>query len=243
MSEHLAPERIAALLDEVDADRPAREHLDRCAACHAEYERFTRMKMALSGLGELEPPAREWERVLERLDASLPRPGLSGEPRSITARLRRRADRRRRPRRAPGGWPLQAAAAAVLFAGGILAGLQLTGGSTSDLTGARNEVSPEAAAATARGFDAAYASTLAELDALREPLPSVVVDGQGVVDPMAAAERLARFDAFIHASQQAVEDAPADPVANGLLFQLVDDRDALARRLERSLHLASVEYR
>ena len=70
MSEHLTLERLSAVLDEPGADGAAVAHLDECAACQREYEAMSRMRMALSGLPELEAPDGVWAGV----EAALPAP-------------------------------------------------------------------------------------------------------------------------------------------------------------------------
>lgn len=274
MSEHLSLERISELLDAPetaaeagrapasgfeagrppapDAEGAAEAHLEACAACRAEYERMSRMRMALSAMAEAQPPSDEWARVVERLEAERPAPDIS--PRGLLLSG------------AFAGWPLRAAAALLLFAGGVVAGLQLTGGlapSADPAADARSSEAlgrlataepPAALAPAAGGEEASAAETLRAIAELREmgaprwAAASGWSEGSGsgageAVDPVAAAERLARLDALIQASYQAVEESPADPVANGLLFQLVDERNALASRLRETLHLTSLEYR
>ena len=70
MSEHLTAERISAVLDEPWSDMEAEAHLESCESCRGEYERFSRMRMALSALGELDPPPGPWEILEERLNVS-----------------------------------------------------------------------------------------------------------------------------------------------------------------------------
>ncbi len=275
MSEHLSLERISELLDApetaVEAGRPpasdfeagrppapdaegaAEAHLEACATCRAEYERMSRMRMALSAMAEADPPPDEWPRVLERLEAEPSAPDISPRGLLLSGVF--------------AGWPLRAAAALLLFAGGVVAGLRLTGGLAPSADPAADAGSFEApgrlataepptalAPADAGGEEGSAAATLRAIAELREmgaPRWAATAgwsEGSGsggaeAVDPVAAAERLARLDALIQASYQAVEESPADPVANGLLFQLVDERNALASRLRETLHLTSLEYR
>lgn len=97
MREHLTREQIAALLDEPESVAGGRGHLDECEECASEFENMSRMRMALSGLPELSPPAGEWAVIRSRL-----------------------------PRQAPGTWlrtvwttPMTAAAIILLFLGGL----------------------------------------------------------------------------------------------------------------------------
>lgn len=240
-TDHPTIERISALVDDPGADGDLRAHLDRCARCRGEFERLSRLRMALSGLGELDPPAGEWERISARLEgAPIPTaaPGRGtrgGGPGGSV------------PGRAVRPWwagaPLQAAAALILFGGGILAGLRLT---TMEADPRGPDVASSAADAVALGDPAgATDADLASFafEEIAEPLPEARVGDRSWPDPVAAAERLARLDALITASREAVSESPADPVANDLLFELVERREELAGRLHRDLHLTAWEVR
>jgi hypothetical protein len=236
MAEHLTLERISALLDEPWADLDAETHLEGCESCRVEYERLSRTRMAISALGELDPPPGEWAAIEARLDASF------GEDRQVLPLRRRAAGRLLR---SP---PLQAAAALTLFAGGVLAGLQFTG------AGPEAGSSPTAAAvpSDARGElpvalpasdgEAAYLNALAEMETLGSPLRQASLSrADGSLDPIATAELIRRLDAAIEASREAVIRSPENPVASATLFQLVDYRSELASRLDQSAHLTRAE--
>lgn len=247
---HLDRERLASLLDEPGADEAAAAHLDGCERCRAEYEALSRMRMALSGLGELEPPADGWRRLEAELEerelpAETPAGGEGGFGPVPGGRSGRRAAGVRFA-----GPALQAAAAVLLFAGGILAGFRLTG--EEALGGAGSEAGGPLAVgtraegtlgpATEGGEEAArLRRALEELD--RFGALGLAGEGEEPLDPASAAERLARLDALIGASREAVSEDPADPVANTLLFRLVEQREELASRLNRSVHLTGLEYR
>ena len=47
---------------------------------------------------------------------------------------------------------------------------------------------------------------------------------------------------MIDASRAALRQAPADPVLNNFLFQLVDERDDLASQLDQTLRMTAAEY-
>ena len=47
---------------------------------------------------------------------------------------------------------------------------------------------------------------------------------------------------MIDASREALEEAPADPVLNNFLFQMVDERDVLAGELNQTLRMTAAEY-
>ncbi|MCL7969224.1 MAG: hypothetical protein M8867_06365 [marine benthic group bacterium] len=224
MVEHLSRERIAALLDGPDAFGPDREHLEDCEACTHEYEQMLRVRMALSAMPELEPPADEWEGIHQRLGLDVASIGRRfSVPALFTAR------------------PVWAAAVVALFAAGLGVGHQMA--DSGNEPGVRTAVleSPSVAATTPGSADAtdAYLRTVAEIERLRgEGAP----DPAAWSDPSAATERLMKLDALIEASREALRTAPTDPALNDFLFDVVDERDSLAGRLNRSLRYTSVEY-
>ena len=236
MSEHLTAERISTVLDEPWSDMEAEAHLENCETCRREYERFSRMRMAISALGELDPPDGQWAIIEERLEVSPYLPSRDVVPIDQSSRwngLRK--------------WPVQVAAAFALFAGGLVAGVQLTDGGLGDRLAGDSDGLPVAVQPAAFqpgvALDAedAYFAALTELDALRSPLRMVDLEREdGSLDPVATAQALARLNALIMATQAAVERSPGDPVANGMLFQLMEERAAVARRFQESTHLASV---
>jgi hypothetical protein len=155
------------------------------------------------------------------------------------------------------GW-LRVAAGVVLFAGGVGLGVTMNRSSPGPDTGPQvaaeapaaddGAVSPAAeggptrrAAGTADPVAAAsgaagYRSALRQLEALRAEGLS---PEEAFRNPDAAAEQLARLDALIRASREALADDPADPAVNDFLFQVVEERQAL----NQALHLSSLEYR
>lgn len=235
MGEHLTLERISALLDEPWADLDAETHLEACETCRLEYERLSRMRMAISGLGQLEPPAGEWRAIEARLDESLGTGSVVPLRSRAIGRLLRSA-------------PLQAAAAVALFGGGLLAGLQFSGGSPlAEDAPTMADISPASSgelpvALPASDGEAAYLNALAEMETLRSPLRQVDLSRpDGSFDAIAATELMRRLDAAIEASREAVLRSPENPLANATLFQLVDYRSELASRLDESTYLARSE--
>jgi hypothetical protein len=188
---------------------------------------MSRVRMALSALPDLQPPADEWDRIEARLD------GRMGRNRGVFAPLRR----------AP-AWPLQAAAVVALFAAGLMFGQRF--GSESPPGTSRVAEVPERtgagdAADPGRGASSvsAYLRTVSDLEELRDH------DLEGrtwQAGPEAVATRITHLDAMIEASQEALREAPADPVLNNFLFQLVDERESLAGRLDRTLRMTAAEY-
>ncbi|MBT8462928.1 MAG: hypothetical protein KJO44_10450 [Gemmatimonadetes bacterium] len=223
MSDHLNREQISALLDDPEGLPNRLEHVSRCRECAREYEQMSRMRMALSGMPRLDPPAGEWDAVQDRL-------GLEPVEQPVATPWRRAM-----------GWPLQAAAVLALFAAGLMVGQRLNSG--TDAPG------PIAAVATTEGADSessmaiepaeAYLRTVADLQDLREGFDATA---SGQAGPAAVAQRITHLDGMIDASRDALREAPADPVLNNFLFQLVDERDDLASQLDQSLRMTAAEY-
>ena len=228
-SEHLTLEMISVLLEEPEEHTESAAHLAACEECSLEHSRMRRMLMALSGLGEMQPPADEWERIEAKL------------PRERGVLFLRRAGLFT-------GWPVQAAAAMLVFAGGIAAGLMLTGGPSRDATQvAGSEALQYVGGAVASGPETAspflsgqYYEAVAQLERLRaRPVSSRDL----IENPAAATARLARLDALILASREALATSPTDPTINNLLFELIEERDDMASGLEGAVRLAGLEYR
>lgn len=248
MPEHLSGERLSALLDDEDPTDEEHRHLEACPACEGELHRLRRMRMALSALDELEAPADGWERI----EAALPAQGERSDARGADDRAGAGSEPAGR-RRTSFGWSFggawaRAAAAVVLFAGGLALGTHLSG--PPDATdGAATEAASEgpsvtAAAEGADGFDAAAGGAAPASDAGGgEGVADLGTDGttplEASRDPAAAAERLARLDAMMQAAREAVREDPTDQATNDLLFRVAEDRQALID----ALHLATLEYR
>ena len=219
MGNHLTREQIAALLDEPGSVAGGLAHLDGCDECAREFEGMSRMRMALSGLPELTPPAGEWAAIRARL-----------------------------PRQASGTWfgsfwttPMAAAAIILLFLGGLGIGRMIApagpnvGDSSTELASAA--IDPGAGSETSDFGD--YLQQVGRLRELRDagPVGPAVAD-----DPVLAAERLTRLDALIDATRETLRMAPADPALNDFLFDVVDERESLAGQFDQTLRQASMEY-
>ena len=216
---HLNAERISALLDEPWADRDGQAHLEGCAACQAEFERLSRMRMALSALPDEPPPTGVWASVEAALEAR----GFGTGPRWLGGSVARRL-------LTPG--PLQAAAGLLLFAGGLVAGLQFTRGGTA-------ESLPDLPAVVSAADDRTLLEGLNRLESLRTPLRQV---GQGAApqvsgsnvrerDPVELARSLARLEGSIRALREHLEGNPDDVFASAYLLELVEARDRLTDEL------------
>ena len=230
MAEHLNRERISALLEDPRNVRGGLEHVAECEQCAHEYEQMSRMRMALSGLPDLESPEGEWDRIQEKL-------GLEPLREATVSPIWRKAAR----------WPLQAAAVVALFAAGLVVGQRIGAGDdgaqdAATVADARNGGVKALMDATSESLLAsepaeAYLRTVADLQQLRDGEANAWEAG-----PAAVAERITRLDAMIDASRDALREAPADPVLNNFLFQLVDEREDLAGQLDQTLRMTAAEY-
>lgn len=258
-SEHPGLERISAFLDDPGDDPEAAEHLRTCERCEREQERMRRMRMALSALDEVTPPEGEWEQI----EPHLPDGGGAGErSRGVDGALPLPWSR----------WAPRVAAATLVFAVGLGAGLQLRGGGwtgggdgasgpTAAAAGGDGDRTDAGAAAAASPGDASSAGLAASgegapgplrragdyLSAARD-LESLVDRGAGsamepVDDPVAAAEEMARLEALAEAAREALHEQPADPALNNFLFRVSERQEALRSRLGAAAHLAAMDYR
>lgn len=255
MPEHLSGERLSALLDDDAPTEEERRHLEGCSACEDELHRIRRMRMALSALDDLEAPADGWSRVeaalSERAAAPAETPG-TGEEAGPAPEPDRRGGR---SAWSLGGAWVRAAAAVVLFAGGLALGTHLSGPSGGTDGPARGgDAAPARTAAgervtvgepTTSGGAARPAERPAGAVGGADPAGTAGLSPAGETpleayrDPAAAAERLARLDAVMQAAREAIREDPSDPAMNDLLFRVAEDRQALID----ALHLATLEYR
>src|SRR5213592_2074084 len=117
---HLSLERIAALVDEAPPDREAEAHLRQCERCRREHDVMRQLVSAVSGLPELAAPEREWARVAAGL--------------SFKKEVARPWHRQLTYVFAGAGILRMAAAIALTFAAGVLAGLAIRGGSRTAIS-------------------------------------------------------------------------------------------------------------
>lgn len=246
-SEHLSSERISGLIEPGVADPDAEEHLAACARCRREQERMRRMRMALSALDTVAAPAGGWDRIEaaleERSGVPTGAPGGRGPGRKAALLGRIAAST-----------PARAAAAVLLFGVGVGLGVHLSTGPSSP-AGAGSAASVERAAGpgeTGSGF-AAPAGEMSDLRAgarsgagdasgaggLTELTASGPDPAEALQYPQQTAAHLARLDALIHASREALQEDPADPMVNDLLFQVMEERE----QYRQALQLSSLEYR
>jgi len=186
---------------------------------------MSRMRMSLSGLPELEAPAGEWDAIQEKL-------GLAPVGGPVAPSIWRRA----------AAWPLQVAAVLALFAAGLMVGQRIspnTDAPQPTVAGLDGAVATAPESSLAIEPAEAYLRTVADLQQHRDGFDE---SGANSLEPAAVAERITHLDGMIDASRAALREAPADPVLNNFLFQLVDERDDLAVQLDQTLRMTAAEY-
>jgi hypothetical protein len=214
---HLTHDTLARLVDE----RPnpeEREHLEACSRCAEEFRALRLQSDALGGLAALRPPSGDWE----SLEARLASEGL----------IRTQETFRRFGFAAAPAW-MQAAAAVVIFFGGTGFGLAFTNGPRSDGLSPEDILLPVSQISSAE--DAVRAVELSEqayMQALvRYRQLTGGSDGPRVADPLS---RVTALEGLLAASQEAVRLAPADPVFNGFLVNVLAERQEVLRQISTS---------
>ena len=213
---HLTHDTLARLVDE----RPnpdEREHLHTCSRCAEELRAFRLQSEALGGLAALRPPPGDWA----SLEARLVSEGLVRTPETF----------RRFGFAAAPAW-MQAAAAIVVFLGGTGFGLTLTNAATSDETPESMSL-PESQITSAeeavRAVELAERAYMQSLARYRQWTGGS--DGPRVADPLSL---LTALEGLLAASQEAVRLAPADPVFNGFLVNVLAERQEVLRQISTS---------
>ena len=214
--EHLTQDTLARLVDE----RPnpdERDHIKTCRRCAEALRAFRLQSEALGALPALRPPPGDWE----SLEARLVSEGL----------VRTTETFRRFGFAAAPAW-MQAAAAIVVFLGGTGFGLTLTNAATSDET-------PESMSLPVSQVSSAEEAVRAVELAERAYMQSLAryrqwtggSDGPRAADPLSL---LTALEGLLAASQEAVRLAPADPVFNGFLVNVLAERQEVLRQISTS---------
>ncbi len=215
---HLTIESRARLVDEPPS-ATEQAHLAACAECRSTLDELRAQTSELAALGApppVEPPAHAWERIVARVETE-----------SVV------------PMRRP--WPLtaigRAAAAVILFAGGVAAGAYYSRAQNServdsgiapagDVAGATTTVAskPEdIALARLRIAELMYTNALLEYAKLTSPAP-----------PKDAVARLATLETIVLTTRTALERAPADPLINSYYLAALAERETLLDQLRRT---------
>ena len=212
--EHLTHEILARLVDE----RPnpdERVHLKACNRCAEEFRALRLQSDALGGLAALRPPSGDWE----SLEARLVSEGLIRTPETF----------RRFGFAAAPAW-MQAAAAVVVFLGGTGFGLALTRGAVPSGLSPESLLLPVSQISSAEeAIRAVELSELAYMEALvRYRQLTGENDGPRIEDPLS---RVTALEGLLAASQEALRLAPADPVFNGFLVNVLAERQEVLRQI------------
>jgi hypothetical protein len=230
---HLSIERLAALADE-QPTADEQSHLSRCSDCSREIEAHrSLLTMASSERESMGLPLTRWEHLSKALRADGLIVGKSRrEERTFTSTLP-----------TAHAW-LRVAAALLLVAGGVALGRASTSepvfpGLTSAPQTARGPLSnldsvPTAFASVeeARRWKAYFAeghqrvvSFLAANDSVRRPVET----------PAVMRARLSALDRVSRTMNEALNDAPFDPVINDFYLNSIGQREATLRQLNTVL--------
>ncbi|MBK8247987.1 MAG: hypothetical protein IPK85_11390 [Gemmatimonadetes bacterium] len=223
-------ERLAELADE--APTPfEREHLAECPSCASDLAAYRRLVAAARDeRRRIAPALTDWDRMRAQLDAE----GLITSP----------AVRSRRVRRVR--WMQRAAAAAVLVASGTVAGrwsagmplAQAVAGGAAPVIAHATAVLP--AGATERSFDSPE-SALAQLQQAQRQYDEAAswLSAHDTTSAFGASEqyrtRLAALDMASETFEQALTDAPEDPILNQYFMATMNAREVAIRRLGSTL--------
>ena len=214
---HLPTERLAALVDESPTAEEL-SHLASCAEC-------ARERAALGGLAELASaesarigtPLTNWESLRPALMAD----GVIDNGRSFQPRARQV----RRP------W-LQAAAAVLLVAGGMMAGRYSAGGSPLANVSTSTVASTDSAPTFKTIEEAVAAQNRAQLTYQTATAFLAQHDTANSAEtPATIRARLAALDRTGQVLSEARNESPYDPVINGYYLTTMGQREAALRQL------------
>jgi hypothetical protein len=229
---HLSPERLAALVDESPTSAEL-AHFAGCGECARERAVYRSLgELAASESATIGAPLSDWTSLRRALIADGVVDTGRGAGRTVS-----------RGMRSP--W-LQAAAAVLFVAGGMMAGRYSAGATLlpSDVRGA------SAVAATADSASAADSlARFASLDEARQAqvraqlayqsatayIAQNDTAGRAPESPGAMRTRLAALDQAYRVMGQALDEAPYDPVINGYYLTTLGQREATIRQLNTVL--------
>jgi hypothetical protein len=219
---HLPTERLAALADEPPTAAEL-AHLSSCADCARERAAYRSLvKLAASAASSIGAPLTSWDALRSKL---LDDGAIGGEP--VVVRSRRAAGR---------VW-LQAAAAVLLVAGGVVAGRVSAGASPASITPDRSVAAaalPADSTPHFRSIDEARAAQ-AQSQLLYQTATAYLAQSdtttRSAESPAAIRTRLAALDRTRQVLDEALDEAPYDPVINGYYLTTLGQREATLRQL------------
>ncbi|MFI5227684.1 MAG: hypothetical protein ACHQWU_01370 [Gemmatimonadales bacterium] len=230
---HLSPERLAALVDESPTTAEL-GHLAGCAECARERTVYRNLgELAANESATIGAPLSEWSSVRRALVADGVLDTGQGGLASVSRRMRSL-------------W-LQAAAAVLLVAGGMMAGRYTAGASILAMNTPGPGAANPAAADSAPSIDstahfasieeARMAQARAQL-AYQSATAYVAQSdtaGRAPESPGAMRTRLAALDQAYRVMGRALDEAPYDPVINGYYLTTLSQREATIRQLNTVL--------
>jgi hypothetical protein len=218
---HLPTERLAALVDEPPTAAEL-AHLASCGDCAHERAAYLSLAdLASAESARIGAPLTSWESLRPALAAD----GIIDDGRG----LRFRARQVRRP------W-LQAAAAVLLIAGGVMAGRYSAGAAPFANQIASAPVATDSARAFKSIEDAVDAQTRAQAVYQNAIAYLAQHDSAAVSEsPATIRTRLAALDQTGHVLSEARQKAPYDPVINGYYLTTMGQREATLRQLNTVL--------
>ena len=268
---HLSAERLAALADE-SPTAEERLHLAGCAICCAEREAHRRVTdLAAATRFGAPAPITDWASLSARLrDEQLMHgtPGVAA-PSDMGVLPFARPAAAPRARRAIPAWATRVAAAAVLFAGGVVGGRMSVGGTPVTLAAADSGATAPASvdavtalnatdmarlAASTNDSAAAFRSMQDAIAALtmanrvsQQALAFLAANDSSTPKPAAKAEdptetyrtRLAALDEVLSTTRSALQKAPHDPVINRYYMATAAAREQTLREIDDALPASS----
>ena len=218
---HLSTERLANLVDE-GPNAAELAHLTSCADCTRERAMYRRLAdLAASESTRIGAPLTKWESLAPALVAD----GVIDDGR--VRRLGVRRDERRL-------W-LQAAAAVLFIAGGVMAGRYSAGATV--LPGGERPVAVASIMDTTPRFSSAAEArqVLAQSQALYETATAFLAQqdttSHSADSPTAIRARLAAIEQTQDVMGEALKKAPYDAVINGYYLSTLGQRQATLRQL------------
>ncbi|HEY4133285.1 MAG TPA: hypothetical protein VGM50_21885 [Gemmatimonadaceae bacterium] len=227
---HLPTERLAALVDEAPSAEEAL-HLAACAECMRERATLQSLAdLAMNESARIGSPITSWDSLRPALIAD----GVIDSGRGPQFRARR----------VPQPW-LQAAAAVLLIAGGVMAGRYTAGASLVPNRNVANTASrPVASATTAdsvpifRSIDDALAAQERSQVVYQSATAFLAQRDTSARGAESAASMRTRLTALDQANQvmgAALTEAPYDPVINGYYLTTLGQREATLRQINTTM--------
>ena len=220
---HLSPERLAALVDETPTAAEL-AHLAGCAECARERAAYRNLvELAVNNSASIDSPLTSWE----ALRPALGRDGIIDDGTRAPIVTRRVS----RP------W-LQAAAAVLLVAGGMIGG-RLSAGASAVPGGAIATATQTSSAAT---DSAAHFRSVEDARAAQSQAQMLYQNATAFIaqqdtstmpaeSPAAMRTRLAALDRTRRVLGEALNEAPYDPVINGYYLSTIGQREATIRQM------------